>query len=260
MEQQTYSKEAFPEAGGLRRLTWRDTAFCSSQLVTVGEEQSQLVKKTQHGTGIVSEEEAKIRDELEIDIERDLEAEIKDDIWQLALRLNQLYRKQSDRISTQLVDSIPHVLLKEKTPVFSEVELIIKMIGGSTVEMIERKKEVSHLSSGVNHNNCRPKNKVDTKPRTTAISSERNFDWAKSLRKGTPSQPMKRNIVHDCAGPRINRSIVAYTSMTNGRESILYKKQILGSSIDEKERNGNMGKGLSKHGNINYAPHLGWKN
>ena len=45
----------------------------------------------------MSAEELKIRKELEMDVERDLEAEIKDGIYHLALRLHRLYQHQKKK-------------------------------------------------------------------------------------------------------------------------------------------------------------------
>ncbi|KAI9165594.1 hypothetical protein LWI28_017095 [Acer negundo] len=81
--------------------------------------------------GNMSEEELKIRGELESEIESNLEEEIKDGIYHLALRLHRLYQNHKERNAKQANKTI------------SEVNISIKMEGGTKIEIKEMKKEAA---------------------------------------------------------------------------------------------------------------------
>ncbi|XP_050207013.1 uncharacterized protein LOC126656478 [Mercurialis annua] len=114
---------------------------------------------------IMSEKEVEIRGELEMDIERDLEQEIKDGIYHLALRLHRLHHHQEKR-----------------NKIVSEVNISIKMEGGTKIEIKETKKEL-------NPHDHQEKAKAG-RPRTAKSDK---FDWEKSLRK---SKVMNKTNVH----------------------------------------------------------------
>lgn len=81
----------------------------------------------------------KIRGELEMEIERDLEEEIKDGIYLLALRLHRLYQQQKERNARESLLDNESVGRKKK--ILSEVNIIIRMDGGTKIEIKETKKE-----------------------------------------------------------------------------------------------------------------------
>lgn len=77
-------------------------------------------KKTSPGRREASGEELRIWRELEEEVEKTLEEEIKDQIYHLALRLNRLYQHQMERT-------------KEKS--FSEVNISISVKGRTKVKI-----------------------------------------------------------------------------------------------------------------------------
>ncbi|XP_039062312.1 LOW QUALITY PROTEIN: uncharacterized protein LOC120206795 [Hibiscus syriacus] len=86
--------------------------------------------------GAMCEEEWRIRGELESEIERDLEEEIKDGIYHLAFRLHRLYQHKRERNAEGISESGSK---KDKT--LSEVNISIKMEGGTRIEIKETKKD-----------------------------------------------------------------------------------------------------------------------
>lgn len=123
----------------------------------------------------ISEEEMKIRREIENEIERDLEEEIKGGIYQQALRLHRLYqdRKNSGHIK-------PPVKTKKD---LLEVNISIKMDGGTMMEIRETKKEAPPPPESL-----RPRtSRSDTLAR--AVPEMKRLDWAKSLRSSPAQLP-----------------------------------------------------------------------
>lgn len=142
----------------------------------------------------MSDEENRIREELEVDIEKNLEGEIKEEICRLALRLQRLYQHQKDKhqitcSKTQLKQQLNKSNKYNKA--LSEVNICIKMEGGTKVDIKEIKKPRKIISS--------TKNKVervvlDNKNNTR--NSSKRFDWANSLRSG-PKLNSGRNVVRN---------------------------------------------------------------
>ncbi|KAK9285149.1 hypothetical protein L1049_024334 [Liquidambar formosana] len=129
--------------------------------------------------GIMSDEELKIRSELEVDIERDLEEEIKDGIFHLALRLHRLYRHQKERNATEVSEfSRENQRGTKKKKTLSEVNINIKMEGGTKIEFKEIKKEAPE-SKGRPQTSSRSENTQGMMARDT-----KKFDWVKTLRSG----------------------------------------------------------------------------
>ncbi|XP_010431998.1 PREDICTED: uncharacterized protein LOC104716310 [Camelina sativa] len=83
---------------------------------------------------LLSKEEERIRDELETEIERNLEGEFKDGIYNLALKLRRLYEQRREREA-----SLDVSVRKSKRVL--EVNISIKMEGDTKIEITERKKE-----------------------------------------------------------------------------------------------------------------------
>ncbi|EOA17848.1 hypothetical protein CARUB_v10006252mg [Capsella rubella] len=86
---------------------------------------------------VLSKEEERIRDELEMEIERNLEGEFKDGIYNLALKLRRLYEQRREREA-----SLDVSMRKSKRVL--EVNISIKMEGDTKTEITERKKEVDY--------------------------------------------------------------------------------------------------------------------
>ncbi|KAA8546743.1 hypothetical protein F0562_003172 [Nyssa sinensis] len=135
----------------------------------------------------MSAEELKIRGELELEIERDLEAEIKDGIYQLALRLHRLYHHQKERNARELSESgnKNHGM---KSKILSEVNISIKMEGGTRIEVQEIKKEAPA--------NGRPRTSRSENMQGMVAAEAKKFDWVKTLRSAGTS-PLAANKNND---------------------------------------------------------------
>ncbi|KAK9136132.1 hypothetical protein Syun_015462 [Stephania yunnanensis] len=131
------------------------------------------------GVLIISNEEAKIREELEDDIERDLEAEIKDQICLLALRLHRLYQHQRERILRELLKSGDQ--LSSKDNLFSEMNIRIKMEGGSEIEISETKKVTNTASESKSTKALQSSNNKSTCSEILHKHGK-EFNWVKTLR------------------------------------------------------------------------------
>ncbi|TYI01914.1 hypothetical protein ES332_A11G232700v1 [Gossypium tomentosum] len=131
------------------------------------------------------EEEWRIRGELESEIERDLEEEIKDGIYHLAFRLHRLYQNKRERNA----DDISESAHKQKDKTLSEVNICIKMEGGTKIEIKETKKEALNDGKG---QRIRPRSSRSRngKGMLGSKSNGKKFDWAKSLRAGTDPEAM----------------------------------------------------------------------
>ncbi|GLU13059.1 hypothetical protein SLE2022_297060 [Rubroshorea leprosula] len=122
----------------------------------------------------MSEEELRIREELECEIERDLEEEIKDGIYHYALRLHRLYQHKMER----------HAITGECKTLY-EVNICIRMEAGIKIEIKEKtKKEAPE------------KGRLTTSARSLnaqTFNANKKFDWARSLRSGAGSHPVVVN-------------------------------------------------------------------
>ncbi|KAL2246645.1 uncharacterized protein LOC105176423 [Sesamum indicum] len=139
----------------------------------------------------MSVEELKIREELELDVEKGLEEEIKDGIYRLALRLHRLYQHQKDSASKQKCDG-RNERGNTRGKMLSEVNINIKMEGGTTIQIKEIKKE-----AGRNDRCTRiPTPKHARKQESIAFQSPRGvrFDWAQSLRTASSPSHINRKI------------------------------------------------------------------
>eukprot|EP00261_Vitis_vinifera_P016913 XP_010646330.1 PREDICTED: uncharacterized protein LOC104878165 [Vitis vinifera] len=144
----------------------------------IGSSESSLMRDA-----IMSVEEMKIRGELEVDIERDLEEEIKDGIYHLALRLHRLYQHQKERNAREF---LLHDESGEKGKILSEVNIIIRMDGGTKIEIKETKKEAPERS--------RTRASAAQVTRGMPLPADtKKFDWAKSLRQTGASPRIATN-------------------------------------------------------------------
>lgn len=146
-------------------------------------------EKASLGSGLsLSDEESRIRGELELDVERDLEEEIKDGMYRLALQLHRLYRHQKERISRAPRSAQSAAKnrrgIEEKS--VSEVNISIKMEGGTKVEIRETKREATRdktrprTALATPNSNCHSNNEEHG----TIVRRGKKFDWANSLRSG----------------------------------------------------------------------------
>ncbi|BBH05751.1 hypothetical protein Prudu_017235 [Prunus dulcis] len=129
--------------------------------------------------GLISEEELKIRSEVERDIERDLEEEIKDGICHLALRLHRLYQHQKERRSSSAA-ALAARDERKMEKAFCEVNINIKMEGGTKIEIKETKKPAPPDQKVPNWSGSRSENYAQ--PFVKMPRNSKKFDWAKTLR------------------------------------------------------------------------------
>ncbi|XP_051143928.1 uncharacterized protein LOC127260260 [Andrographis paniculata] len=127
-------------------------------------DQSKLMKRVLK----ISMEELKIKDELELKVEEDLEEEIKDGIYSLALKLHRLYQHKKKR-AMKLDDPKKQV---------SEVNINIKMQGGTTIEIKEMKR-----GGGEGRSCLSPIPTQNPNPPPTHRPIK--FDWSRSLRSSS---------------------------------------------------------------------------
>ncbi|KAG5059214.1 hypothetical protein JHK87_000243 [Glycine soja] len=114
----------------------------------------------------ISAEELKIRSELGMEIERDLEEEIKEGIYHLALRLHRIYQQKKERSAKEACE-----LYNKQARAVSEVNISIRMEGATKVEIKEINKEAAEKDS----RNSRPQN----------VKEVKKVDWVKTLRAGS---------------------------------------------------------------------------
>ncbi|ESW30379.1 hypothetical protein PHAVU_002G148800 [Phaseolus vulgaris] len=115
----------------------------------------------------ISAEELKIRSELGMEIENDLEKEIKEGIYQLALRLHRIYQERKERSAKETFE-----VDNNRGIAVSEVNISIRMEGRSKVEIREVKNEEK---DGPFLRNFRPQN----------VKQVKKVDWVKTLRGGS---------------------------------------------------------------------------
>lgn len=142
----------------------------------------------------MSAEELKIRRELEMEVEKELAAEIKDEICNLSLRLIQLYQQQKEREDKEFSQIGKKIPLADhpKNEALAEVNINIKMEGRTKVD--------TNKEAGENVGKTCPKPRTSSKietnaPKSSKLSEEntrrrisdsrKKFDWVKTLRSGT---------------------------------------------------------------------------
>ncbi|OIV93043.1 hypothetical protein TanjilG_20705 [Lupinus angustifolius] len=124
----------------------------------------------------VSIEELNIKHELEIEIERYLEEEIKESIYHLALKLHWIYQKRKERKNKEV----------SKSKALSEVNISIRIEGGTKIEIKEINKQVAER--GYSRSSSRPEN-----VKVANVFRNNKFDWVKNLRGG--SRPVSVNML-----------------------------------------------------------------
>ncbi|KAF3964195.1 hypothetical protein ACB098_02G188000 [Castanea mollissima] len=126
----------------------------------------------------LSKEELKIRSELEMDIERDLEQEIKDGIYHHALRLHQLYQQRRERNEREVsaLFETQSQQIKNNNKTLLEVNISIKMEGGTKIEIKESNKKEAPEKGRPGTSRSENMQAVLMAPKS------KKFDWAKTLR------------------------------------------------------------------------------
>ncbi|CAL5189067.1 unnamed protein product [Lathyrus oleraceus] len=115
----------------------------------------------------ISAEELKIRSELAMKIEKDLEEEIKEGIYNLARRLNRVFQQRKEREAKEaLCDTV-----NNKTRALSKVVINIGVEGGTKIEIKEVNKEAKER-------------RCDFRPRKD-LKEVKEIDWERSLRRGS---------------------------------------------------------------------------
>lgn len=114
---------------------------------------------------LISEEELKIRSELAMKIEKDLEEEIKEGIYNLARRLNRVFQQRKEREAKEAAfDKV-----NNKTRALSKVIINIGIEGGTKIEIKEVKKEAKER-------------RCDFRPKK-CLKEVKEIDWERSLRR-----------------------------------------------------------------------------
>jgi hypothetical protein len=118
----------------------------------------------------ISEEELKIRSELAMKIERDLEEEIKEGLYNLARRLHRIFQQRKLREAKETACK-----LDNKIRALSEVIIRIRIEGGTKIEIKEVNKEANEKGCSFRKNFGQKK----------CLKEVKKIDWEKSLRKGS---------------------------------------------------------------------------
>lgn len=134
----------------------------------------------------MSLEERKIREELEQEVENDLEKEMKDGMYRLAMKLHNLYLHRRERSESRIMGrSIDQQKKQRKSSknIVSEVNINIKMEGGTKIEIKESKKEDRHNPNP--NPNPKPNPNPNPNPKKAYYGRRVKFDWTQSLRSGS---------------------------------------------------------------------------
>ncbi|CAJ1931335.1 unnamed protein product [Sphenostylis stenocarpa] len=115
----------------------------------------------------ISAEELKIRSELGMEIEKDLEEEIKEGIYHLALRLHRIYQERKEKSAKETFEPD-----NNRARALSEVNISIRMEGRTKVEIKEVNNEEA-VKKGCPYS--RPQN----------VREVKKVDWVKTLRGGS---------------------------------------------------------------------------
>ncbi|CAA0821014.1 Unknown protein [Striga hermonthica] len=126
----------------------------------------------------MSVDELKIREELEVDVESNLEGEIREEIYILALKLHRLYQHQKQK--TLLNQSSHDHENNARNKMLTEVNISIKLEGATTIRINEIKKEgrgggLARIAKGKAVSPGQGRNR------------KAKFDWAGSLRSKASS-------------------------------------------------------------------------
>ncbi|MED6208917.1 hypothetical protein PIB30_049689 [Stylosanthes scabra] len=139
-------------------------------------------KNIQGGSSIISAEELKIRSELEMEIEKHLEDEIKDSIYWLALRLCRIYKQRKERNNNNANDN--SVRSSNNNGAFCGVNIWVRIMEGgrrtTKVEIKDVAKRVVCPKSPYRQNNV-------VKEVNGFGARNKKFDWVNTLREGSSS-------------------------------------------------------------------------
>jgi len=105
-----------------------------------------------------------------MEIEKDLEKEIKEGIYHLALRLHRIYQERKERSAKETFE-----LCNDRARALSEVKISIRMEGRTKVEIREVNNEAAAKKGGPYLRNSRPQN----------VKEVKKVDWVKTLRGGS---------------------------------------------------------------------------
>lgn len=125
----------------------------------------------------MSLDERKVREELEREVENDLEKEIKDGMYRLAMKLHNLYLHRRERSEIRLKRR------SSRKSYVSEININVKMEGGSKIEIKESKKEGRQNPKPKPKPNSNPDSNLN--PKKAYYGRRVKFDWTQSLRSGS---------------------------------------------------------------------------
>lgn len=193
---------------------------CGIQIDVKGTIHSRTTNVLKGLRATVSEEELKIRSELEMEIERDLEEEIKDGIYRHALRLHRLYQQQKERIAKEGpgFETFQAGQQRKNNQTLLEVNISIRMEGGTKIEIKETKKEAhDHHQEKGRPRTSRSENMQPFLP----VSNGKKLDWVRSLRFNAGpvaiDRSSKHGSLHQPKTPSNNRCDLMNFDLKNGR-------------------------------------------
>ncbi|KAK7407210.1 hypothetical protein VNO78_08928 [Psophocarpus tetragonolobus] len=128
----------------------------------------------------ISAEELKIRSEIGMEIERDLEEEIKEGIYHLALRLHRIHQQRKERSAKETFE-----LDNNGARAVSEVNISIRMEGVTKVEIKEVNKEAAEKGLLPSRNSA-----------SQNVKEVKKVDWVKTLRAGSSPVCANRSCVN----------------------------------------------------------------
>ncbi|KAL8251590.1 hypothetical protein R6Q59_035283 [Mikania micrantha] len=174
--------------------------------------------------------EVNIFRELEKDVERDLEEEIKDGIYHLALRLHRLYQHQKERTSKIYETALSEANTKEqeaaKNKILSELNINIRMENGTKIEIKETKDGITQVSPR------RRRSTTVNVTRATGPWNKKKFNWESTLRSDPIINKSENstNKIKSVKKDDKNSNPVVTLKM----ENILTKKNLLKAGFKEK--------------------------
>lgn len=132
----------------------------------------------------MSLKERKIREELEREIENNLEREIKEGMHGLAMKLHKLHLHRREKSESKITRQSSNQQNKQRRKIVSEVNINIKMEGGTTIEIKESRKEDRRI----------PNSNPNPNPKQVHNARKIKFDWTQSLRSGSNNSRIESKI------------------------------------------------------------------
>lgn len=176
-----------------------------------------ILKSTYSG-----KDELKIRQELEREIERDLEEELKEGIYHFAVRLHRLYQQQKERNDAREYGA-KRAKEEKMKKAFSEININIKMKGGTKIEIKETKLKAKTQERSKNTSGSQSsRSDYNMMQSMKVIKSKKNIDWVNTLRSSTCNDHhfnVRKKLLVDSIAKR-NNTITINSNPTTKRQHI----------------------------------------